>query len=475
MRHKPNSLVRFIGRRKFLAGAAGILSLPFLESLTVGTKVAHAWTPAPGMPQRLAIFFHGHGSIMEEFIPRDGFQMAPILQPVADLNLSEKLLVLGGVNSKVQGGHPGTPSLLSCVPTEANQFGVTHSTGVSIDQIIARHMQDGGPARRLDIGVHADSTNPNSNGITQQGERTFWAGDDELLDTYIKPQNVYDRVFPNGTDPEEQAADTTLIRRRSVLDGVLKQFTALEGRVSAGDKARLDRHATHVREFEKALENYEPPTIPMTCSDGLELDFENISYQRAAELQVDILSHAIACNYADVGTFKMFDLPEQALAHIIHPDMVQTFAGEGYHGAWHRASDQNQDYARRAFTAINRWYGELFARLLRNLNDIDEGNGTALDNTMVLWASDFGHGGGHSSDNLHLAFAGNAGNVPMGRFVDYCAPYNRNAAANYGDENQPGNHNLAVTMQQAFGIESDTFGDYTSVRQPVSPGPLDLS
>lgn len=477
MRHKAHRLVHSIGRRKFLAGAAGVMALPFLESLTVGTKPAFAWTAEPGMPQRLAIFFHGHGSIMEEFIPRAGFQMAPILQPVADANLTNKLMVVGGVHSKVQGGHPGTPSLLSCVPTQENQFGVTHSTGISVDQVIARHMQDGGPARRLDIGVHMDSTNPDSNGITQDHERTFWSGDNELLDTYIKPENVYNRIFPNGTDPDpnQPTADTRLVRRRSVLDGVLKQFTALEGRVSASDRERLDRHATHIREFETSLDNFQPPVIPMTCSDGLELDFSNMNHQRAAELQVDILSHAIACNYSDVSTFKVFDLEEPALGHIIHPDKAQTFAGEGYHGAWHRASDQNQDYARRAFTAINQWYGELFARLLMNLDQIDEGNGTALDNTMVMWVSDFGHGGGHSSDNIHLAFAGNAGNVPMGRLVDYCAPYNGNPAGNYGNENQPGNHNLCVTLQQAFGIQSDTFGDYNAVRQPVTAGPLNLA
>lgn len=85
------------------------------------------------------------------------------------------------------------------------------------------------------------------------------------------------------------------------------------------------------REFEKALENYESPQ--MTCGAGFEPDFSNLTHQKAAELQIDIVSHALACNYADVGTFKMFDLQEQAFAHIVHPDKTQTFAGEGYHGA----------------------------------------------------------------------------------------------------------------------------------------------
>ena len=50
-----------------------------------------------------------------------------------------------------------------------------------------------------------------------------------------------------------------------------------------------------------------------------------------------------------------------------------------------------------------------------------------------------------------------------------------NPASSYGDPTQPGNHNLCVTLQQAFGITSDRFGDYTNVAQPVSAGPLSLS
>ena len=93
---------------------------------------------------------------------------------------------------------------------------------------------------------------------------------------------------------------------------------------------------------------------------------------------------------------------------------------------------------------------------------------------MVVWLSDFGNGNGHGSDNLHLAFAGNAGGAQLGRFVNYAE--GDSVLSAYGNNpNQPGNHNLAVTLQQAFGIESDEFGDYNTTRQPVQRGPLDLS
>ncbi len=473
MGHRPDSVVANRGRRRFLIGSAAALALPFLESLA-NPKPSYGWTAAPGMPQRLVIFFNGHGLIMEEFVPGPNMALGSILQPVADVGLIDKSLVVTGVNMKTQHGHDGTPSLLTCNPVVPNQYGITHATTASVDHVIAQHMQDGGLARRLDLGVSNDSTNDSHNGLSQEHERIFWSGDDELIETIIKPQLAFDRVFPNGPPdggmPTEPEVDYLALRRESVLDGVLENFNRLQGRVSAADRERLEAHAERIREIERSLQNGPGgPTSP-TCNEGLEVMLAGLDHRGIAETQIDILAYGIACNVFDVGTFKANDLEENAWSHVTHPDLVQTFAGENYHGAWHRASDERLDYARRAFGAIDAWYGTLFARLLQRLDTIDEGDGTALDNTMVVWVSDFGHGGGHSSDNLPIVIAGNAGGATLGRHVNYA----NDPTSPYGDDSQPGNHNLAVTMTQAFGINGDTFGDYNNTVQPVQSGPLSL-
>ena len=474
MGHKPNSLIKSRGRRRFLMGGAAALALPFLESLANPTP-SYAWTPAAGMPHRLVIFFNGHGLIMEEFVPGPNMTMGAILQPIADAGLVDKTLVVTGVNMKIQHGHPGTPSLLSCTPVVENQYGVTHATSPSVDHVIAQHMQDGGLARRLDLGVSNTSTDDEHNGLSNEHERVFWSGDDELIETIVKPQLAFDTVFPNGPPgggtTEPPAVDYLSIRRQSVLDGVLDNFDRLSTRVSAADRERLEAHADRIREIEQSLENMGGGMPPPGCNDGLDVPLSGLDHRMAAEAQIDILAYAIACNIVDVGTFKANDLEENAWGHVSHPNLAETFAGENYHGAWHRASDQGMPTARAAFTAIDAWYGSLFARLISNLDQIDDGNGTALDNTMVMWISDFGHGGGHSSDNLPVVFAGNAGGATLGRHVNF-AP--GDPAGNYGDDSQPGNHNVAVTLTQAFGMPGDTFGDYNNTVQPVQPGPLSL-
>jgi hypothetical protein len=347
--------------------------------------------------------------------------------------------------------------------------------------VIARHMQDGGPARRLDVGIHGDSTNLDARSLTSASSM-FWAGSGERLPSIVHPHAAIERAFPMGAGsgvpaptPEAPTVDARAVRRRSVLDGALAQFNRLQGRVSITDRERLTRHADQLRDLELALTPgavapIAPVPTALACSEPTFGPTSGLSHARSAELLVDTLALAIGCNQADVGTFEAFDLEEGAWGHVSHPDLAATFAGENYHGAWHKASDQGLDYARRGFTAINQWHGTLFARLLQRLDEIDEGDGSALDHTLVLWISDFGHGGGHSSDNLPVVIAGNAGGARLGRHVNFA----RNPTSSYGDDDQPGNHNLAVTLAQAFGIAGDRFGDYDRVAQPVEAGPLVL-
>ena len=466
MTHKPDSLVVRKGRRLFLAGSAGLVALPFLESLARPSPT-QAWTPVAGRPKRLITFFNGHGLIMENYVPRAGFEQGAILQPVADAGLASKMLVVTGINSKVQSGHGGAPSVLTCTPMVADMYGITHPTTPSVDHVIARHMQDGGAPRRFDVGIEDESTNLAASSVSGDHSRMFWSGDDEHISSIIHPHFALDRAFPMSDEPGVPTVDARLVRRRSVLDGAIAQFDRLRGRVSATDRNRLDRHADHLRSIETSLTGMVGPTGPSCVRPTFE---SPTTHARAAEILIDTLALAMACNRADVGSFKAFDLEEAAWGHITHPDLAPTFAGENYHGAWHRASDMRVDAARRAFTAINAWHGSLFARLLQRLDEVDEGDGTALDNTMVVWVSDFGHGGGHASDNLPVTFAGNVGGATLGRHVNYAT----NPESPYGEATQPGNHNLCVTMQQAFGITSDQFGDYTNVAQPVGNGPLSL-
>ncbi|MEL6545226.1 MAG: DUF1552 domain-containing protein [Myxococcota bacterium] len=467
-----DNLTFTVGRRRFLAGAAGALALPFLESLA-GPKLAHAWTPRPGGPSRLIFFYNGHGLIMEEFIPGANFTQGRILQPVADAGLASKLMVIGGVDQKIDDGHWGSAwSCLTCQPK--HEWGTENwqidGAGPSIDHVIGRHIRDGALPRRLDVGVHSrlDRTVTDSN--------LFFAGFREPVSHRLNPGEIFGDVFPSTDGPpsDEPTVDTAGLRRRSVLDGVLSQFNRLNSRVSASDRIRLESHADKLRDLERSLGDIDatPPPTSVSCEEASAPELQDPTvFRQIAEAQIDVLVHAIACNVADVGSFRMYDLGREAFSFLNgYPD-IEAVWNENHHGTWHDASDRNMAPVRAAFTHINQWYGSLFARLMSGLNAFDEGEGTALDNTTIVWISEYGHGGAHNGGNLALALAGNAGGAPLGRFVNFSQ---NGATRSNRAEGNMSVHNLAVTLQNAFGIESNAFGDYVNVELAVPEGPLPL-
>ena len=97
-----------------------------------------------------------------------------------------------------------------------------------------------------------------------------------------------------------------------------------------------------------------------------------------------------------------------------------------------------------SMTSIYTWYAEQFAGLLDRLAAIPEGEGTVLDNTLVVWGSEIGRGWDHTFTDVPFVLGGGAaGAWPTGRVLDV-----------------PGiEHNrLLVSVCRAMGVEVDQFG-----------------
>jgi hypothetical protein len=76
---------------------------------------------------------------------------------------------------------------------------------------------------------------------------------------------------------------------------------------------------------------------------------------------------------------------------------------------------------------------------------VPEGNGTMLDNTVVLWVSEFGDSNGHVSNNLTWLLMGNAaGYFKQGRVIDVAGK---------------STNDVHTSMLNAFGIADKTFGN----------------
>jgi hypothetical protein len=104
---------------------------------------------------------------------------------------------------------------------------------------------------------------------------------------------------------------------------------------------------------------------------------------------------------------------------------------------------------------VYNWYSQQFAYLLGKLQAVPEGAGTMLDNTVVLWFSEFGNSSSHSLRNLMWFVMGNAGGtLKQGQVLKF-----------------PGRsvNDIHVTIAHAFGILDKTFGDPAFCTGPITP------
>jgi hypothetical protein len=100
------------------------------------------------------------------------------------------------------------------------------------------------------------------------------------------------------------------------------------------------------------------------------------------------------------------------------------------------------------YQKINQWHIEQYAYLLRKLQGMKEGEGTVLDNSMILFGAGLRDGNSHSPHNVPLVLGGRAGGrLASGQHLVY-------------DRDSP-LANLYVSMLDGFGTPIESFADST--------------
>jgi hypothetical protein len=222
-----------------------------------------------------------------------------------------------------------------------------------------------------------------------------------------------------------------------VLDAVQEQFTQLKATVSASDNVTLDRHLEKIRGVERRMslfgESTGSCTVPV-APPVLSVDDE-MNMPLVAQLQIDLLALAMACDFTRVASLQF----SNAINAIRFPWLDSLGSG---HTLSHAGPSDSS--ARTQLTERSTWYADQVAYLLAALSRIQEGEGTALDNSVVLWGNEISVGNTHSLTNIPFVLAGGGGGMlRTGRYVTFDGvPHN----------------NLLITLLNIFGIEQTTFG-----------------
>jgi hypothetical protein len=337
--------------------------------------------------------------------------------------------VLSGIDNLVRlqmqrgnAHNPAARSLLTCWPyagsmnangtvkAAGQQVENGPSFGPSVEEVIASRLETRTRYARLDYKV---------NGMGVGENQIFWAEGQVPIEAESNPVTAFNALMseigPIET-VEPSYAERLRMHRGSVLDSVLESFNRLSNRLGAEDRARLDAHATMIRRLENNLDSpISASCTPHTQSLPAGYDPNNRAFDNASSTAlIDNMVLALSCDLTRVATLQFPDGHSPTFSWL---DTNVPGPWENWHDMVH--SGQSDEASRATMVQCQRWYTEQFAYLLDRMSSIVEADGnTLLDNSLVLWISEFGNGGAHDTRTLPVVIGGTLGGaITSGRHL----------------------------------------------------------
>ena len=434
-----------IDRRQFVRNlGVSTATLPFL----VGLPSLGLAKTAPRR-QRLVVMFSPNGTIPKNFWPDatgSDFELKEIMKPLEPFR--DRMLVLNGVNNKLQGDGDRHMRGMSCLLTGIELFPgniqggsdtpAGWAKGISIDQEIKNYFQSNDTTRTrfgsLEFGV----------GVSDRADpwtRMSYAGPNQPVAPTDDPYQMYQRLYGQLRD-----RDSLL----SVLDVVRDDLKRVSRSISAEDKRLLEEHAEFVRQMEQEFGQANGKSLvsdPPKFEVGITNQNDNVP--RLSRMQIDLMVNSFVNDFARVSTLQYTKSVGQARMNWLD-------IKDGHHGLSHEP-DKNDDAVDK-LTRINKWFAGELAYLAKRLAETPEPGtgGSLLDNTTIVWTNELGKGNSHTLRDIPFVLIGNGMGFQMGRSLNF-----KGAAHN------------RLLMALAHGVDHriDTFGN----KKLSQGGPLDLS
>jgi len=430
---------RRLSRRTFLRGAGVCMALPLLESMAEANT-----TGGKARQTRLGFYFVPHGAVMERWTPSrvGALELSPTLAPLQPFRnylnvVSDLALPLAYTEDASAAANHCSSSAVFL--SGARMHKNTNLLGVTVDQVAVRHLGQDSPLPSLELGIE-DSSNACGEGWSCAYRDTIsWLDERTPLPVERNPQVVFERLF--GTGATAEARSRNRVEAQSILDAVREQSTALERTLPVADRRRMDQYLTDVREIERRVQlsaqtsgaDLKLPPKPI----GIPPDFED---HLKAMFDLQVLAW-------QTGMTRISSLMLAVEAsNAVYPR-------SGVKDAFHPLSHHSNIQANKERLAqLNRYHIGLFGYLLGKMQGTPDGEGTLLDNSILLWGSGMSDSNVHNHDPLPILLAGaGAGRLQGGRHI----------RASEGKKVPLAN--LHVALLRKAGVEVDKLGDSTGV------------
>jgi len=412
-----------VDRRAWLKGAGLSLALPFMDSLgwAAGAKSAKP-------PVRLAFMYMPHGVIMDQFWPKnqESFLNSPppiikSLQPVLD-----QCLMMKGISGVPITPFKGAPHALELSTWLTARLPEPSSRGriniaISADQIMANYVGAHTSLPSLELATMPQTWKENQAGLHEgYYNHCSYRSPTQPVPAEIDPRNVLNRLF--GKRGEEGKVSQTNPLDRQMLDRVLGGARDLRRTLAKIDQQKLDEYLHSVRSVERriaAIESRQQEAALQNAGVGPSKRHATDS----APIEVKIPEGDKRSEYMQV----MCDLT--ILAFQTDVTRVSTYVGsrpngasypelgfsDQHHSQTHYGKDQEKI---RKVAAINAFNVEQYAYMVKKMHALKEGDGTLLDNCIMMWGSGLEDGNKHQRENLPFILAGKGGGtLKTGRFL----------------------------------------------------------
>ncbi len=451
-------------------GPAALLAYPVL-------RATRGLGQAPTGPKRFITFFSSSGVRPDVFWPvgepgrhsSGSYSVRGTSLEALEPHLA-KILIPKGIEIDRGPGDShdaGSVAILTGDYLRSTDVADTFAHGESLDGLLSRRIGGDTPEPLLVLGTRLE--------VNRISKYISFHEDGSYRDYIQSPYTAYDRLFRHlvddscGGDAASADFERARFRRRSVLDAVLAQTHAMTTAygMNAGERAKLERMQDGIRSVERRLDEtvavggltaercsavrsqFDDPTVPNSDENFPEL----------LRLHMDLVALAVELDLTRVFTLSLSlgGSGGAPMTWLQWEDAggVRRPIEASHHNVSHGTQRGVENFSEK-LQVIDRWNFEQFAYLAAALDAIPDGDGTALDNSVLWYASDNGYGKTHDKVNMPFIVAGNAGGAfPTGQYVEVSG--------------SPPHQRLLMTFLRAMGIDDiDVFGrEESSARGPL--------
>jgi hypothetical protein len=443
-----------LARRTFLRGVGTTLALPFLDAMIPALSGATAGSKPP---VRLGFIYHPTGAIQSKWTPAAegaAFEFSPTLKAFEPLR--ERVVVLSGlaqVQARALGDGPGDHAREGAVwltgvhPKKTEGVGIR--SGISVDQIAAKHFGQQTQLASLELGTES----PTLAGGCDSGyscaytNTVSWRTETTPLPMEYNPRVVFERLFGEGDSTDPAARLAMLQQRRSILDYVSGRIDRLQTQLGPGDRNKLSEYLDAIRDIERRIQKAEQQNAGNRLQLPLMERPSSIpeTFEEHCKLMFDLQVMAYRTDLTRVITFMLAHAGSNRAYPVIN-------ISDGHHSLTHHQNNQEKIDK---VAQIDAHLASMVAYYLEKLRSTPDQDGTLLDNVMIVYGSGTGDGNAHTHHDLPTVLAGGgAGQIKGGRHVRY-------------PKETPLN-NLFLNLLDKAGLPVEKFGDSTSKLNSLS-------